>query len=112
VSLGHAGNWTKETQKLAEDVSRNANRKMMAGADGATESDEHRPDEFFSYAFRHLIPLPILVKLFWSPHQPLPYPLMGVANPISSPSWAKVLMSGIPERITFNVACLWSIRAW
>jgi hypothetical protein len=64
----------------SEDVSRDANRKMMAGADGATESDEHRPDEFFSYAFRHLIPLPILVKLFWSLHQPLPYPLMGVAN--------------------------------
>jgi integrase len=30
VTLEHYGNWIKETQKLAEDVSRDANAKMMA----------------------------------------------------------------------------------
>jgi integrase len=30
VTLEHYGNWIKETQKLAEDVSRNANARMMA----------------------------------------------------------------------------------
>jgi integrase len=30
VTLQHYGNWIKETQKLAEDVSRDANAKMMA----------------------------------------------------------------------------------
>jgi hypothetical protein len=30
VTLAHYGNWIKETQKLAEDVSRDANAKMMA----------------------------------------------------------------------------------
>ena len=32
VTLEHYGNWIKETQKLAEDVSRDANAKMMAKA--------------------------------------------------------------------------------
>src|SRR5260370_14355209 len=30
VTLQHYGNWIKETQRLAEDVSRDANAKMMA----------------------------------------------------------------------------------
>jgi integrase len=30
VTLAHYGNWIKETQRLAEDVSRDANAKMMA----------------------------------------------------------------------------------
>src|SRR5882762_2707787 len=30
VTLAHYGNWIKETQKLAEDVSRDANAKMIA----------------------------------------------------------------------------------
>lgn len=30
VTLEHYGNWIKETQRLAEDVSRDANAKMMA----------------------------------------------------------------------------------
>jgi integrase len=30
VTLQHYGNWIKETQKLAEDVSRDANARMMA----------------------------------------------------------------------------------
>ena len=30
VTLQHYGNWIEETQKLAEDVSRDANAKMMA----------------------------------------------------------------------------------
>ena len=30
VTLEHYGNWIKETQKLAEDVSRDANARMMA----------------------------------------------------------------------------------
>ena len=55
-------------------------QKNDGRGDGAAESNEHRPDEFFGYAFRHLIPLSILVKLFWSPYQSLPYPLMGVAD--------------------------------
>ena len=32
VTLEHYGNWIKETQRLAEDVSREANAKMMAKA--------------------------------------------------------------------------------
>ena len=32
VTLAHYGNWIKETQKLAEDGSRDANAKMMAKA--------------------------------------------------------------------------------
>jgi integrase len=30
VTLEHYGNWIKETRKLAEDVSRDANARMMA----------------------------------------------------------------------------------
>jgi hypothetical protein len=30
VTLAHYGNWIKETQRLAEDVSRDANARMMA----------------------------------------------------------------------------------
>jgi len=80
VSLDHYGNWIKETQKIAEDVSRDANARNDGESHGATESNEHRPDEFFGYALGHLITLSILVKLFWSLYQPLAYPLMGVAD--------------------------------
>ena len=55
-------------------------QKNDGRGDGAAESNEHRSDEFFGHAFRHPIPLSILVELFWSPYQPLPYPLMGVAD--------------------------------
>jgi integrase len=43
VTLQHYGNWIKETQKLAEDVSRDANAKIMAKV--AALRNEHRPDD-------------------------------------------------------------------
>jgi len=80
VTLQHYGNWIKETQRLAEDVSREANAKMMAKVTAATESDEDRTNEFFGDAAGHPITLSILEELFRSSYQPLPDPLMGVAD--------------------------------
>jgi integrase len=45
VTLQHYGNWIKETQKLAEDVSRDANAKMMAKVAALRDQNEHRPDD-------------------------------------------------------------------
>jgi hypothetical protein len=82
VTLEHYGNWIKETQKLAEDVSRDANARMRAKITGPAESNEHRPDELFGYAFGHPITLSFLVKLIWSLYQSLPYPLVRVAHQV------------------------------
>src|SRR5258708_35519163 len=40
VSLDHYGNWIKETQKIAEDVSRVANARNDGESHRATESNE------------------------------------------------------------------------
>ena len=45
VTLEHYGNWIKETQKLAEDVSRDANAKMMAKVAALRDHMQHRPVE-------------------------------------------------------------------
>ena len=45
VTLDHYGNWIKETQKLAEDISREANAKMMAKVAALRDHTQHRPDE-------------------------------------------------------------------
>jgi hypothetical protein len=45
-----------------------------------SESDEDRTDELFGDAAGLLITLSTLEELFRSSYQPLPYPLMGVAD--------------------------------
>ena len=45
VTLEHYGNWIKETQRLAEDVSRDANAKMMAKVATLRGQTKPKPDE-------------------------------------------------------------------
>ena len=108
VTLEHYGNWIGETKKLAEEVSEEANRRMMAKIAANPKSEEHRPHEFFCHAFRNEIAFPDPVQLmgaFTSRCR-----THSCEKPISSASWANVLVSGIWARSTLN-SCLWSMRA-
>jgi len=50
VTLEHYGNWIKETQKLAEEVSRDANSKMMAKVAALRKSSQTNTDRTNSSA--------------------------------------------------------------
>jgi integrase len=50
VTLEHYGNWIKETQKLAEEVSRDANSKMMAKVAALRKSHQTNTDRTNSSA--------------------------------------------------------------
>src|SRR6516164_4349972 len=44
------------------------------------KSLKNRPDELFSYTPGNLIAFPVFIQPFWRFHQPLPNPLVGIAN--------------------------------